>query len=96
MRVLNQQFQIDSKQMFEVPGPGYLVLDSSGLTHVNHGPRVSTVVEYHGGESAGQPRVFPGPLCHSDSGSTLRHPLPLRRNVMQRVTLALVEVRRHP
>ena len=42
------------------------------------------------------PRVFPAPVCHSDSCSTLRHPLPLRRNVMQRVTLALVEVRRHP
>ena len=42
------------------------------------------------------PRAFRVPLWHSDSGSSVKHPLPLRRNVMQRVTLSLDGLRRHP
>ena len=42
------------------------------------------------------PRAFPVPRWQSDCGSSVKHPLPLRRNVMRRVTLALVGVRRNP
>ena len=96
-----QQSERDSLSTCQPAAAGVQVRTPTHLLHLSLGWRIAPLPCPPAANSPmlrrpQSPRAFRVPLWHSDSGSSVKHPLPLRRNVMRRVTLALVGVRRNP